>query len=130
MKLRVNLRAWTSVDGRTREGRVARSLRKEFLAACGGAPNPRQRVLVDMIVVAKMMLDDLDLVLAEQPTLVKRGRPHPLLAVRRRAADHLARLLEQLDGARSATKKSTGTPPPSASVEALTAAIIARRGKK
>jgi hypothetical protein len=128
MKLRVNLGTWTSVDGRTREGRVARALRKDFLAAYGAAPTPRQRVLVDMVIVAKMTLDDLDLTLAAEKSLVRRGRPHPLLSVRNRTADHLARLLEQLESARSGGKKANDAVPP-ASVDSLTASIIARRGK-
>lgn len=125
MKLRVNLRSWHDFDGRTHAGRVARSLRKDLITSLGGKDkvSTQRLLLIDMIVMAKMTLDQLDIYLAEMSTLVGRGdKVRSIVAHRYQQAEHLARLLDRMGLDKVGKKSGEGE-----SIADLTARIAARR---
>jgi hypothetical protein len=125
MKLRVNLRSWHDFDGRTHAGRVARSLRKDLIASLGGKDkvSAQRLLLIDMIVMAKMTLDQLDIYLAEMSTLVGRGGTvRSIVTQRYQQAEHLARLLDRIGLDKAGKRSAEGE-----SIADLTAKILARR---
>jgi hypothetical protein len=69
--VRVKLRGFTAIDGRTAGARTAIAFKRELISALGGEADlsPQRRQLVDLAVRTKLPLDAVDAWVLEQRTL-------------------------------------------------------------
>ena len=77
-------------DGRTRQARMVKLLRRELEAQCGGTPTVAQRLLIERVAALSYLLADLDAQAASKPL---RGDD---LTSYLSLHGHLARALERL----------------------------------
>ena len=86
-------------DGLDQRSSLFRALRlkeNELIAALGGDPSPQERVLISDSVKVLLYVSSCDNYLMGLKSLVRKSRPHPVLAIRTQLASHLRENLKTL----------------------------------
>jgi len=73
-----------------------REKEEELIAALGGDPSPQERALIADSVKNILYIGSLDNYLMGLKTLVRKSRPHPVLAIRTQLAAHLRENLKTI----------------------------------
>jgi len=94
--LKDKLQAGKGLDKRTAIARAIRARGLEFNIALGGDPSPQLTLLITDTVITEMYESSLDRYLMGLKSLVRKGRPHPVLAERTRLAAHIRENLKAL----------------------------------
>src|SRR5919106_3951840 len=86
-------------DGLDRRSSLYLALRekeRELVTALGGDPSPQEQAIINDAVKNMLYIGSLDNYLMELKSLVRKGRPHPVLAIRTQLASHLREDLKVL----------------------------------
>src|SRR2546422_9291039 len=81
-----------SGDGLKRSTALYRALaakEQELVVALGGDPSPQEKALIGDTVKTMLFIGSLDHYLLGLKSLVRKGRPHPVIAERTRLATHM-----------------------------------------
>jgi hypothetical protein len=76
------------LDERTSLFKALREKEQELVEAIGGDPSPQQRAIIGDTVKNLLYIASIDNHLMGLKSLVRKGRPHPLLAIRTQLAAH------------------------------------------
>src|ERR1700754_1982275 len=96
------------LDQRTSLFKALREKEQELVTALGGAPSPQEQAIIGDSVKNMLYVASLDNYLMGLKSLVRKGRPHPVLAIRTQLSAHLRENLKTL-GLRRVTKALTVT---------------------
>ena len=96
------------VDERTSPFKAMREKELELITALGGDPSPQQQAIIADTVKNMLYIASLDNYLMGLKSLVRKGKPHPVLAIRTRLSAHLRENLKTL-GLRRVSKALTVT---------------------
>jgi len=77
------------IDERSSLFKALRAKELEFIAALGGDPSPQELAIIQDSVKSLLYIGSLDNYLLELRSLVRKSRPHPVLAIRSQLASHL-----------------------------------------
>ena len=94
------------LDERTSLFRAMREKERELVQALGGDPSSKERAIIADTVKNMLYVSSLDNYLMGLKSLVRKGRPHPVIAVRTQLAAHLRDNLKTLGLKRIASKPS------------------------
>ena len=78
----------------------------QLVTALGGDPSPQERAIIADTIKVMLYVGSLDVYLMELKSLVRKGRPHPVLDMRSKLASHVRENLKTL-GLKRATKQVT-----------------------
>jgi hypothetical protein len=84
------------IDQRTSLFRALREKEQELIDALGGDPSPQERAIIVDSVKNMLYIASLDNYLMGLKSLVRKGRPHPVIAIRTQLAAHLRENLKTL----------------------------------
>jgi hypothetical protein len=84
------------LDERTSLFRALREKEQELAQALGGDPSPQEQAIIADSVKNMLYIASLDNYLMGLKSLVRKGRPHPVIAVRTQLAAHLRDNLKTL----------------------------------
>src|SRR5262249_18633934 len=84
------------IDERSSLFKALRAKELEFIAALGGDPSPQELAIIQDSVKSLLYIGSLDNYLLELRSLVRKSRPHPVLAIRSQLASHLRENLKTL----------------------------------
>jgi len=84
------------VDERTSPFKAMREKELELITALGGDPSPQQQAIIADTVKNMLYIASLDNYLMGLKSLVRKGKPHPVLAIRTRLSAHLRENLKTL----------------------------------
>jgi len=85
-----------SIDRRSSLYKQLRIKEQELITALGGDPSPQERILITDSIKALFYVGTLDNHLLGLKSLVRKSRPHPVLAIRTQLASHLRENLKTL----------------------------------
>lgn len=94
------------LDERTSLFKASREKEQELVTALGGDPSPQEQVIIADSVKNMLYIASLDHYLMQLKSLVRKGRPHPVLSTRTQLSAHLR---DNLD-ARPATQSKDSQP--------------------
>src|ERR671914_345201 len=77
------------LDERTSLFKALREKEQELVSALGGEPSPQEQVIIGDSVKNMLYIASLDNYLMGLKSLMRKGRPHPVLAVRTQLSAHL-----------------------------------------
>jgi hypothetical protein len=84
------------LDERTSLFKALREKEQELVKALGGDPSPQEQAIIGDSVKNMLYIASLDNYLMELKSLVRKGRPHPVLAIRTQLSAHLRENLKTL----------------------------------
>jgi hypothetical protein len=84
------------LDERTSLFKALREKEQELVSALGGDPSPQEQVIIGDSVKNMLYIASLDNYLMGLKSLVRKGRPHPVLAIRTPLSAHLRENLKTL----------------------------------
>jgi hypothetical protein len=84
------------IDRRSSLYKALREKEQELIAALGGDPSPQERVIIADSIKVMLYVGSLDQYLSTLKSLVRKGRPHPVLAIRTTLSAHLRENLKTL----------------------------------
>src|SRR6266508_3092235 len=84
------------LDQRSGLFRALREKEQEIITALGGDPSPQEQAIIGDSVKNMLYIASLDTYLMGLKSLVRKGRPHPVIAVRTQLAAHLRENLKTL----------------------------------
>ena len=84
------------LDERTSLFKALREKEKELVSALGGDPSPQEQAIIGDSVKNMLYIASLDNYLMGLKSLVRKGRPHPVLAIRTQLSAHLRENLKTL----------------------------------
>lgn len=84
------------LDERTSLFRAMREKEQELVSALGGDPSPQQSAIIADSVKNMLYVASLDNYLMQLKSLVRKGKPHPVLAIRTQLSSHLRENLKTL----------------------------------
>jgi hypothetical protein len=84
------------LDERTSLFKALREKEKELVTALGGDPSPQEQAIIGDSVKSMLYIASLDNYLMGLKSLVRKGRPHPVLAIRTQLSAHLRENLKTL----------------------------------
>ena len=96
------------LDERTSLFKAMREKELELITALGGDPSPQQQAIIADTVKNMLYIASLDNYLMGLKSLVRKGKPHPVLAIRTQLSAHLRENLKTL-GLRRVSKALTVT---------------------
>ena len=96
------------LDERTSLFKAMREKELELITALGGDPSPQQQAIIADSVKNMLYIASLDNYLMGLKSLVRKGKPHPVLAIRTQLSAHLRENLKTL-GLRRVSKALTVT---------------------
>jgi hypothetical protein len=96
------------LDERTSLFKAMREKEVELITALGGDPSPQQQAIIADSVKNMLYIASLDNYLMGLKSLVRKGKPHPVLAIRTQLSAHLRENLKTL-GLRRVSKALTVT---------------------
>jgi hypothetical protein len=88
------------IDRRSSLYKALREKEQELITSLGGDPSPQERVLIADSIKVMLYVGSLDQYLSNLKSLVRKGRPHPVLAIRTQLSAHLRENLKTLGLAR------------------------------
>src|SRR4029434_2156139 len=88
------------LDERTSLFKALREKEQELVAALGGDPSPQEQAIIGDSVKNMLYIASLDNYLMGLKSFVRKGRPHPVLAIRTQLSAHLRENLKTLGVAR------------------------------
>jgi len=94
------------LDERSSLFRALREKELELSAALGGDPSPQEKVIIADSIKNMLYIASLDNYLMNLKSIVRRGKPHPLIATRTQLAAHLRDNLKTL-GLKRASRQSS-----------------------
>jgi len=86
------------LDEKTSLFKVLRDKEQEFVSALGGDPSPQERAIIGDSVKNMLYIASLDNYLMQLKSLVRKGKPHPVLSIRTQLSAHLRENLKTLTG--------------------------------
>jgi hypothetical protein len=84
------------LDERTSLFKALREKEHELVTALGGDPSPQEQAIIGDSVKNMLYIASLDNYLMGLKSLVRKGRPHPVLAIRTQLSAHLRENLKTL----------------------------------
>ena len=84
------------LDERTSLFKALREKEQELVSALGGDPSPQERAIIGDSVKNMLYVASIDNYLMSLKSLVRKGRPHPVLAIRTQLSAHLRENLKTL----------------------------------
>jgi hypothetical protein len=84
------------LDERTSLFKAVREKEQELVRALGGDPSPQEQAIIGDSVKNMLYIASLDNYLMGLKSLVRKGRPHPVLAIRTQLSPHLRENLKTL----------------------------------
>jgi hypothetical protein len=84
------------LDERTSLFKALREKEQELVTALGGEPSPQEQAIIGDSVKNMLYIASLDNYLMGLKSLVRKGRPHPVLAIRTQLSAHLRENLKTL----------------------------------
>jgi hypothetical protein len=84
------------IDRRSSLYKALREKEQELIASLGGDPSPQERVIIADSIKVMLYVGSLDQYLSNLKSLVRKGRPHPVLAIRTTLSAHLRENLKTL----------------------------------
>ena len=84
------------LDERTSLFKALREKEQELVTALGGDPSPQEQAIIGDSVKNMLYIASLDNYLMGLKSLVRKGRPHPVLAIRTQLSAHLRENLKTL----------------------------------
>src|SRR5262245_31877051 len=84
------------LDERTSLFKALREKEQELVTALGGDPSPQEHAIIGDSVKNMLYIASLDNYLMGLKSLVRKGRPHPVLAIRTQLSAHLRENLKTL----------------------------------
>ena len=84
------------LDERTSLFKALREKEQELVTGLGGDPSPQEKVIIADSVKNMLYIASLDNYLMQLKSLMRKGRPHPVLAVRTQLSAHLRENLKTL----------------------------------
>ena len=84
------------IDRRSSLYKALREKEQELIASLGGDPSPQERVIIADSIKVMLYVGSLDQYLSNLKSLVRKGRPHPVLAIRTQLSAHLRENLKTL----------------------------------
>jgi len=84
------------IDERTSLFKALREKEKELVTALGGDPSPQEQAIIGDSVKNMLYIASLDNYLMGLKSLIRKGRPHPVLAIRTTLSAHLRENLKTL----------------------------------
>ncbi|HYT54523.1 MAG TPA: hypothetical protein VEQ38_07405 [Verrucomicrobiae bacterium] len=84
------------LDQRSGLFRALREKEQEIITALGGDPSPQEQAIIADSVKNMLYIASLDNYLMGLKSLVRKGRPHPVLAIRTQLSAHLRENLKTL----------------------------------
>ena len=93
------------VDERRSPFKAMREKELELITTLGGDPSPQQQAIIANTVKNMLYIASLDNYLMGLKSLVRKGKPHPVLAIRTRLSAHLRENLKTL-GLRRVSRRS------------------------
>jgi hypothetical protein len=84
------------LDQRTSLFKALREKEQELVIALGGDPSPQERAIISDSVKNMLYIASLDNYLMQLKSLVRKGRPHPVLDISTKLAAHLRENLKAL----------------------------------
>jgi hypothetical protein len=84
------------LDQRTSLFKALREKEQELVTALGGDPSPQEQAIISDSVKNMLYIASLDNYLMQLKSLVRKGRPHPVLDMRTKLAAHLRENLKAL----------------------------------
>ena len=84
------------LDERTSLFKAMREKEQELITALGGDPSPQQQAIIADSVKNMLYVASLDNYLMQLKSLVRKGKPHPVLAIRTQLSAHLRENLKTL----------------------------------
>jgi len=84
------------LDQRTSLFKALREKEQELVIALGGDPSPQERAIISDSVKNMLYIASLDNYLMKLKSLVRKGRPHPVLDMRTKLAAHLRENLKSI----------------------------------
>ena len=84
------------LDERTSLFKALREKEQELVGALGGDPSPQERAIIGDSVKNMLYIASLDNYLMGLKSLVRKGRPHPVLSIRTELSAHLRENLKTL----------------------------------
>lgn len=84
------------LDERTSLFKALREKEQELVSALGGDPSPQEQAIIGDSVKNMLYIASLDNYLMGLKSLVRKGRPHPVLAIRTQLSAHLRENLKTL----------------------------------
>jgi hypothetical protein len=84
------------IDRRSSLYRALREKEQELIVSLGGDPSPQERVIIADSIKVMLYVGSLDQYLSNLKSLVRKGRPHPVLAIRTTLSAHLRENLKTL----------------------------------
>src|ERR1700756_4758018 len=84
------------LDERTSLFKALREKEPELVTALGGEPSPQEQAIIGDSVKNMLYIASLDNYLMGLKSLVRKGRPHPVLAIRTQLSAHLRENLKTL----------------------------------
>jgi hypothetical protein len=88
------------LDERTSLFKALREKERELVTALGGDPSPQEQAIIGDSVKNMLYIASLDNYLMGLKSLVRKGRPHPVLSIRTQLSAHLRENLKTLGLAR------------------------------
>ena len=84
------------LDERTSLFKALREKEQELTSALGGDPSPQEQAIIADAIKNMLYIASLDNYLMSLKSLVRKGRPHPVLSIRTQLAAHLREDLKTL----------------------------------
>ena len=84
------------LDQRTSLYKALRDKEQELISSLGGDPSPQEQAIIANSVKNMLSVASLDNYLMQLKSLVRKGRPHPVLDMRTKLAAHLRENLKAL----------------------------------
>src|SRR5512132_299643 len=84
------------LDERTSLFKALREKEQELISALGGDPSPQEQAIIGDSVKNMLYIASLDNYLMGLKSLVRKGRPHPVLSIRTQLSAHLRENLKTL----------------------------------
>ena len=84
------------LDQRTSLFKALREKEQELVTALGGDPSPQEQAIISDSVKNMLYIASLDNYLMQLKSLVRKGKPHPVLDIRTKLAAHLRENLKAL----------------------------------